>query len=162
MFDVKRLLARRNLSNVVSLAQRVLASKEPTDPGNTKAREGAGTVTIEYAPDIDGDADPGEIVWAWVPYEEDPSRGKDRPLVVIGRRDGRRVGVPLTSKRKDRDDRVPVGTGSWDRKGRPSYAVVDRLLDLDGIRREGAVLDRDRFDAVVSAVDHYHDVEIET
>jgi len=42
-------------------------------------------VTPEYAPQQDRDPDPGEIVWAWVPYEEDDQVGKDRPLVVIGR-----------------------------------------------------------------------------
>ncbi len=34
---------------------------------------------VVYAPDLDGRADPGEIVWTWVVYEDDPSRGKDRP-----------------------------------------------------------------------------------
>ncbi|MGH3613005.1 MAG: hypothetical protein ACRDRK_10505 [Pseudonocardia sp.] len=32
--------------------------------------------TVAYAPDLDGAADPGEIVWAWVPYEEHDGRGK--------------------------------------------------------------------------------------
>jgi hypothetical protein len=27
-------------------------------------------VRTEYAPDHDGDPDPGEIVWTWVPFEE--------------------------------------------------------------------------------------------
>ena len=31
--------------------------------------------TIEYSPDLDGLADPGEVVWSWVPYEEDPHQG---------------------------------------------------------------------------------------
>ena len=39
-----------------------------------------------YAPAPDGEPDPGEVVWAWVPYEEDASRGKDRPVLVIGTR----------------------------------------------------------------------------
>ena len=43
-------------------------------------------MTVEYTPSLDGDPDPGEIVWAWVPYEDDPTQGKDRPVVVIGRR----------------------------------------------------------------------------
>ena len=38
-----------------------------------------------YAPEIDGEPDPGEVVWAWVPYEDDPSQGKDRPVLVLGR-----------------------------------------------------------------------------
>ena len=40
---------------------------------------------VAYAPDLDGQADPGEIVWTWVVYEDDPSKGKDRPVLVVGR-----------------------------------------------------------------------------
>src|SRR5262249_40217914 len=32
---------------------------------------------LVYAPDLDGQADPGEIVWTWVAYEDDPRQGKD-------------------------------------------------------------------------------------
>ncbi len=39
---------------------------------------------FHYAPKANGKPDPGEVVWAWVPYEEDPSQGKDRPVLVIG------------------------------------------------------------------------------
>jgi hypothetical protein len=62
--------------------------------------------------------------------------------------------VALTSKRHDNELQVPVGTGSWDRDGRPSYAKVERVLDVDpnGVRREGAVLSRSHFDAVVAGV----------
>jgi len=46
----------------------------------------SGPASISYEPDLgDGDPDPGEIVWTWVPFEEDPDRGKDRPVLVIGR-----------------------------------------------------------------------------
>jgi hypothetical protein len=113
---------------------------------------------IEYSPSVDGDPDPGEIVWTWVPYEEDPTRGKDRPVVIIGRRGANLCGVALTSKR--RNGELEVGTGPWDPRNRPSYAKVDRLLDIDAdtVRREGAALNRRRFDAVVQAVDRLHDV----
>ena len=40
---------------------------------------------IQYTPHLDGDPDPGEVVWTWVPFEEDPTLGKDRPVVIIGR-----------------------------------------------------------------------------
>lgn len=121
-------------------------------------------VRVEYTPDMDGDADPGEVVWAWVPYEDDPTKGKDRPVVVIGRADashgGRLAGVALTSRNKHRDDHVPVGTGSWDPRGRDSWAKVDRLLllDQDDVRREGAILARPRFDDVVTHAARYHDL----
>src|SRR6476469_6178015 len=36
-----------------------------------------------YAPEADGEPDPGEVVWAWVPYEEDASQGKDRPVLLL-------------------------------------------------------------------------------
>lgn len=108
----------------------------------------------------DGDPDPGEVVWTWVPFEEDPDQGKDRPVVVIGRRGRRLVGIPLTTKRNGREAQVAVGTGGWDPKRRTSYARIGRMLDLEPgrMRREGAVLDRRRFDEVVAAVDRYDDV----
>src|SRR4051812_15361691 len=53
---------------------------------------------LEYSPQLDGDADPGEVVWTWVAYEEDASRGKDRPVLVVGR-DGTSVfGLLLSSQ----------------------------------------------------------------
>jgi len=120
-----------------------------------------GSARIEYSPSLDGDPDPGEIVWTWVPFEDDPTQGKDRPVVVIGRRGDTLLAVGLTSKRKSQEIQVGVGSGSWDHEGRESYANVDRLLDVDpvGVRREGAVLDRGRFDAVVAAVERIHHID---
>lgn len=126
---------------------------------------------ISYAPVRDGRADPGEVVWAWVPYEEDATRGKDRPVLVIGRRHAegheRWLGLMLTSKDHDRDAAdearhgrhwMDVGSGGWDREGRPSEVRLDRLLVLDhaAVRREGAALDRTTFDAVLRAARGFH------
>jgi len=116
-----------------------------------------------YSPAPDGKPDPGEIVWTWVPYEEDPRQGKDRPVLVIGREAGWLVALPLTSKDHDVDERqerrsgrewVDIGTGDWDRRGRPSEVRVNRLVRVDprGVRREGAVLPRDRYERVIAAV----------
>jgi hypothetical protein len=118
---------------------------------------------VTYAPHPDGHPDPGEVVWAWVPYEEDPSQGKDRPALVIGR-DGRfLLALGLTSKDHDRDSAqeaaagrhwFDLGTGDWDRTGRPSEVRLDRVLRLEpgAVRREGATLDRARFEAVATAL----------
>ncbi len=113
---------------------------------------------IEYTPELDGDPDPGEVVWTWVPYEEDPTKGKDRPVVVIGRRRGVLVGIALTSKFDDRELQVELGTGDWDSQHRVSYARIERMLAIDPtrMRREGAIIDRHRFDRVVAAVERYH------
>ncbi|GKV70663.1 type II toxin-antitoxin system PemK/MazF family toxin [Pseudarthrobacter sp. NCCP-2145] len=122
-----------------------------------------GKFTVRYAARPDGEPDPGEVVWAWVPYEEDHSRGKDRPVLLVGRNGGYLLGLMLTSRDRVPDsaasaDYVDIGVGGWDRQGRPSEARLDRVLQLrpDGIRREGAVLDRNRFDRVASSLRRRH------
>jgi hypothetical protein len=121
-------------------------------------------VDIAYDPHPDGRPDPGEVVWTWVPYEDDPAQGKDRPVLLIARAPGDLlVALVMTSKDHDRDQQqenregrfwFDLGTGPWDRAGRPSEVRLDRFLRVDPaeVRREGAVLDRARFDAVVEAL----------
>ncbi|MBG0566312.1 type II toxin-antitoxin system PemK/MazF family toxin [Actinoplanes sp. NEAU-A11] len=109
---------------------------------------------LAYDPNLDGDADPGEIVWTWVPYEDDPARGKDRPVLVVGR-DGRTLLGLMLSSQNDRDGQrhwLALGPGDWDRSARPSWIRLDRVVEVeeDGIRREGAILDRTRFDRVAT------------
>ena len=107
---------------------------------------------LEYAPDLDGEADPGEIVWTWVRYEDDPHQGKDRPVLVVGRDGHTLLGLMLSSQHERNGQRnwLSLGPGDWDRAHRPSWIRLDRILEVDedGIRREGAVLDRARFDRV--------------
>lgn len=107
-----------------------------------------------YAPDLDGRADPGEIVWTWVVYEDDPTRGKDRPVLVVGRDQRTLLGLMLSSQEHHRNEPhwVGIGTGSWDYEGRASWVRLDRVLDVpeESIRREGAILDRDRFEVVAA------------
>ncbi|MBT2477455.1 type II toxin-antitoxin system PemK/MazF family toxin [Streptomyces sp. ISL-94] len=109
-----------------------------------------GPVRTEYAPDHDGDPDPGEIVWTWVPYEENDGRGKDRPVLVVAREAGGStlLAVQLSSKRHDTDrEWVPIGSGPWDAAGRESWVNLDRVLRVheSGMRREACALDRARF-----------------
>lgn len=122
-----------------------------------------GTVEPLYAPNLDGEPDPGEVVWTWVPFEEDHSQGKDRPVLLIGR-DGRwLLGLQLTSKDHDQDAAqearagrrwMDIGTGGWDRQGRPSEVRLNRVLRIDPakVRREGDVLDKAIFDKVASSL----------
>lgn len=120
------------------------------------ARGGAhtyrGPISWEYSPDLDRDADPGEIVWAWVAFEEDDSIGKDRPIAVIGRTDDRRLVALMLSSQDHHGDRgwLPIGTGPWDRQGRDSFLRTDRILAVraDAVRREGAVIPRATFDSI--------------
>ncbi|MFC9647343.1 MULTISPECIES: type II toxin-antitoxin system PemK/MazF family toxin [unclassified Streptomyces] len=113
-----------------------------------------GRVRTSYAPEHDGDPDPGEIVWTWVPFEENDGRGKDRPVLVVAREAaGTLLAVQLSSKRHNRDrEWVPIGVGPWDRAGRESWVNVDRVLRVHekGMRREACALDRGRFNLVVN------------
>jgi hypothetical protein len=91
-----------------------------------------------------------------VAYEDDPRRGKDRPVLVVGREGRTLLGLMLSSQ-DERDGQrgwLALGPGAWDREQRPSWVRLDRVLEVpeDGIRREGAVLDRSRFDRVARAL----------
>jgi hypothetical protein len=109
---------------------------------------------IVYAPDLDGRADPGEIVWTWVVYEDDPSKGKDRPVLVVGRDRSTLLGLMLSSQEHHASDRnwIGIGTGSWDYDGSASWVRLDRVLDVpeEGIRREGAILAHGIFERVAA------------
>ena len=91
-----------------------------------------------------------------MPYDENDGRGKDRPVLIVSRDGGTLLGLMLTSKDHDRDAAdearrgrfwLDIGSGPWDRRGRPSEVRLDRILRLapDAVRREGAALDRTRF-----------------
>ena len=141
------------------------AMSDPTHPSAHPPYPGdyAGVPEMAYAPRADGLPDPGEIVWAWVPYEEDHTQGKDRPVLVVGHDGSWLLGLQLTSKDHDRDAEqeraagrvwVDIGSGDWDEEHRPSEVRVNRVLRLDpaAVRREGSALPHDRFETVAAAV----------
>jgi hypothetical protein len=115
---------------------------------------------LDYAPDLDGRADPGEVVWTWVPFEEDASRGKDhRPVLIVGRDGTSLLGLMLSSQDHQGDrDWLALGSGAWDGEHRPSWVRLDRIIDVpeNGVRREGAALDRDRFSQVAAQLRNHH------
>jgi hypothetical protein len=122
-----------------------------------------GRVTPVYRPEMDGEPDPGEVVWSWVPYEEDHSQGKDRPVLVVGNDGPWLLALQLTSQDHDRDAEqearagrtwMDIGTGAWDRSGRASEVRLNRVIRIhpDAVRREGAILDKAVFDQVAAAL----------
>jgi len=122
----------------------------------------AGDVEIGYRPSANGRADPGEVVWVWVPYEDDPTQGKDRPALVLAIEEDDLVVLPMTSKDHDgdaaqeaRDGRLwmDVGSGPWDSRGRASEVRLNRTIRIPAaeVRREGAALDAEIFAAVAAA-----------
>jgi len=132
-------------------------------PGRTRGSETievgperVGDVNVGYSPSRNGQPDSGEVIWTWVPYEENDGRGKDRPVLVIGRQSADRVyAVRMTSKAHDRDrDFLSIGSGAWDSQGRESWVDIEQLYSVhhDGMRREAAVLDKGRYGRVTEAL----------
>ena len=113
---------------------------------------------VDYSPSKDGMPDSGEVIWTWVPYQENDGRGKDRPVLVIGRQSADRVyAVRMTSKPHEHDrDYLSIGRGDWDSQGRESWVDIEQLYSVHarGMRREAAVLDRGRYDRVSEALVH--------
>lgn len=153
----------RTIQQAVKITANIMVSAVPPPPAEITAGRPVTSTSfptaqrarkLVYAPNLDGRADPGEIVWTWVVYEDDPTRGKDRPVLVVGRDRSVLLGLMVSSQERHADDRdwVGIGSGDWDYQGRPSWVRLDRVLDVpeESIRREGAVLDRDVFDVVAA------------
>jgi len=153
----------RELQQAVKITANVIAAAAPQSTAAITAGRPVTSTSfptaqrarrLVYAPNLDGRADPGEIVWTWVVYEDDPTRGKDRPVLVVGRDRRVLLGLMVSSQERHAGDRdwVGIGAGAWDYEGRESWVRLDRVLDVpeEGIRREGAILDREIFDVVAA------------
>jgi hypothetical protein len=136
---------------------------DEVSPGRTRGSETievdperVGDVNVGYSPSRNGQPDSGEVIWTWVPYEENDGRGKDRPVLVIGRQSADRVyAVRMTSKAHDGDrDFLSIGSGAWDSQGRESWVDIEQLYSVhhDGMRREAAMLDKGRYGRVTEAL----------
>jgi len=122
-------------------------------PGDFKGRP-----QITYSPHTGKTPDPGEVVTAWVPDEDDHKQGKDRPVLLVGRDGDWLLGVALSlvdSSDADQGGRwVTVGAGAWDTRRRPSQARVDRIVRIhpDDVRGRAEKLDKTRFDKVAAGI----------
>ena len=99
---------------------------------------------------------PGEVVWGFVRFDDDPHQGKDRPVLVSGY-EGRKLRVhALSSQEKHaaQADWYPVGSGPWDTHHRPSWVRVrpHYLMPESGVRRRGGRLDPARLREVVAVI----------
>ena len=135
------------------------SAPKPSAPASTGVSDGSDypgdyrdMINFEYSPSLDGDADPGEIVWTWVPFEEDHSQGKDRPVLLVGRDGEYLLALMMTSKdhnnREHADSNyLDIGSGPWDPQGRASEVKLNRVIRVrpDSMRREGAIMPEDTF-----------------
>lgn len=161
---------RRATEDAVRVSLRPVARpRTKPSPRRTNGYPGdfSGRPELTYAPRQDGRPDPGEVVWTWVPYEEDHTQGKDRPVLLVGYDGEWLLGLQMTSQDHDRDaDQearegrywMDIGTGAWDSQGRPSEVRLNRLIRVnpDRVRRTAARLDEWRFVEVAHGIARHY------
>ena len=116
---------------------------------------------------MDGQVDPGEVVWFWVPnHDADPNdetttttddttpKFTERALVVIGRTGDHVLGLITSPNPEHADDEkwLDIGSGPWDEQGRRSWLRLDKVIKVaeTAIRRQGAVIPLGRFNRIAS------------
>lgn len=109
--------------------------------------------TIFYAPDMDGQADPGEVVWADIHTVKGGEIAR-RSLLIVGRRHHTLLTLLISSNAEhaDQDNWFKIGTGPWDSKGRESWIRIDKILELPEslIQRRGVSMPERRFERIAS------------
>lgn len=109
---------------------------------------------IYYAPDMDGQAEPGEVVWIWAPSDGLDKPPRERAMLVVGRDRHSILGL-LISPNPQHDGEeawLDIGAGEWDSSGRQCWVRLDRVLEVSelGIRRQGALFPQRRFERIAN------------
>lgn len=109
--------------------------------------------SIYYAPDMDGRADPGEIVWANM-MDKRTKKPYERALVVIGRSREQLLGLMISPNdaHAEEDNWLDIGAGAWDRGGRRCWVRLDSVVAVPELwtKRQGAIIPRRRFDRIAN------------
>ncbi|HJG44621.1 type II toxin-antitoxin system PemK/MazF family toxin [Corynebacterium phoceense] len=113
--------------------------------------------SIFFAPDMDGQADSGEVVWVWTPS----TPPQERAVLVVGRTRATILGL-LISPNPDHstdDSWLAIGSGEWDEQGRQCWIRLDRVLEIaeEQVRRQGALFPERRFERIANRLrSRYH------
>lgn len=116
---------------------------------------------IYYAPDMDGQAEPGEVVWIWAPSDGADAPPRERAMLVIGRDRHTILGLLISPnpRHAGAESWLDIGAGEWDPAGRQCWVRLDRVLEVSeqGVRRQGALFPQRRFDRIATRLrNHYH------
>ena len=152
---INRLSRRLGLGNaleVEALTPGVAARKRPrADEARVLPTESVARAVF-YSPDLDGAAEPGEVVWVSVTGHEN---SEVIPLVVVGHEGssilGLAVHLSVTPPDEDEEDLwQSIGAGVWDPSGVPGWVRLDKvvLTRESTITRKGARVPRTRFDQI--------------
>lgn len=111
---------------------------------------------IYYAPDMDGNAEPGEVVWVTVPSQP-PSV---RSMLVVGRDQHEVLGLLISPEKAHADDArwLGIGSGEWEASGEPCWVRLDKTLCVPetDVHRRGTIVPSLRFERVANRLrDHF-------
>ncbi|HCT14606.1 MAG TPA: hypothetical protein DIW82_07400 [Corynebacterium nuruki] len=110
---------------------------------------------VIYAPDMDGQADPGEVIWYRIKRSKDTAP-ELRACLVVGRHNHTLLGLLISSNPEHAEDNnwILIGTGLWDPKGNPCWARVDRVVEIQEsrIQRRGVSMPERRYDRIATVL----------
>ena len=113
---------------------------------------GLGDVYKRQAPDMDGGAEPGEVVWVTVPSQ--PPR--ERSMLVVGREYRDVLGLLISPEEQHADDDrwFEIGPGDWDASGSPCWVRLDKTLVVPeaDVHRRGTTVPQRRFERVANTL----------
>ena len=101
---------------------------------------------------MDGQADPGEVVWVHSPHKK--SDGHERAIVILGHHERHIRGLLISTNDEHSTDNnwLEIGAGGWDPHGHPAWVRLDKIIEVPDhmIRRKGTVLPRRRFERIAT------------
>lgn len=117
--------------------------------------------SIFFSPDMDGQADSGEVVWVWTPSEGKQSPPRERAILVVGRTRTTVTGLLISANPEHAldDAWLEIGSGEWDASGRNCWVRLDRLLEVseEQVRRQGILFPERRFERIANRLrSRYH------
>ncbi|MDK6492845.1 PemK-like, MazF-like toxin of type II toxin-antitoxin system [Corynebacterium coyleae] len=108
--------------------------------------------SIYYAPDMDGTAEPGEVVWVTVPSH--PPR--QRSILIVGRERHDVLGLLISPEREHENDErwFEIGPGDWESSGQPCWVRLDKTLVVpeSDVERRGTTVPPRRFQRVANTL----------
>ncbi|AWT26636.1 hypothetical protein Csp1_18630 [Corynebacterium provencense] len=115
---------------------------------------------VIYAPDMDGQVDPGEVVWFRVVKGRD-AEPELRACLIVGRNEHHTLlGMLISSNPEHRAESnwVPIGTGLWDPKGNKCWVRVDKIVEIPEarIQRRGVFMPERRYDRIAAELRNRH------
>lgn len=117
--------------------------------------------SIFFAPDMDGQADSGEVVWVWAPTDGPNSPPTERAILLVGRTRSTVLGLLISpnSAHSNEDAWLEIGSGEWDDSGRQCWVRLDRVLEIseEQVRRKGILFPQRRFERIANRLrQKYH------